>query len=293
MALDASLPALVQLAGLLPVHRRRVLVHALAAPLCKGCEATGHTVTCYDYTAWLRALCCVLCFPTYGVASLHLVDGRLGGGEPRVPPAVAQLDEQPLVGRTTEVAFAEVAAVRPRGQLLVLTHAAGLFVFKSESETTSRESELIVDLTSSIPATCAEIPPIHPIQRITPKSGGSFTSTIDPTSSSPSSASSPAASPLSGGLSGEGGPWTPLVCCGRSVAFRDVGLWGLGGRTGAGGSGLRVGFGGGSGGGLSGCLEGGIRATFGAEGGGDKGPGRVPGGGTGFRMDLGICGRGL
>lgn len=189
--------------------------------------------------------------------------------------------------------FTEVAAVRPRRQLLVLTHAAGLFVLQSESETTSCELELIGDLTSSIPATCAEIPLIRPIQRITPKSGGSFTSTIDPTSSSPSSPSSPAASPLSGDLSGEGGPWTPLVCCGWSAAFRDVGLWGLGGGTGAGGSGLRVGFGGGSGGGLSGCLEGGIRATLGEEGGGDKGTGLVPGGGTGFRMDLGICGRGL
>lgn len=49
-----------------------------------------------------------------------------------------------------------------------------------------------------------------------------------------------------------------------------------------------VGFGGGSGGGLSACLVGGIRATLGAEAVGDVEPGLGRGGGTGFRMDLGI-----
>lgn len=94
-------------------------------------------------------------------------------------------------------------------------------------------------LTSSIPATCSGIPLILPIQRITPKSGGSFTSTIDPTSrslSNPASPSSHSASQLSGDLSGEGGPCTPLVCCSWSVEVGDVGLRGLGG--GRGGRGL-------------------------------------------------------
>lgn len=149
--------------------------------------------------------------------------------------------------------------------------------------------------TSSIPATCSEIPLIRPIQRITPKSGGSFTSTIDPTSSSssPASPSSPAASPLSGDLSGEGGPCTPLVCCSWSAVVGDVGLRGLGGGRGGRGRGLWAGFGGGSGGGPSACLEGGIRATLGADTGGDVGPGLEAGGGTGFRMDLGSWKEGL
>lgn len=47
VTLDASLPALVELTGLLPVHRRGVILHALAAPLCKGWEpqGTGDSVT--------------------------------------------------------------------------------------------------------------------------------------------------------------------------------------------------------------------------------------------------------
>lgn len=152
------------------------------------------------------------------------------------------------------------------------------------------------NLTSSIPATCSEIPTIRPIQRITPKSGGSFTSTIDPTSSSPSSPvspSSPKASQLSGDLNGEGGPCTPLVRCEWSVEAGDVGLRGFGGGRGGGSRGLLVGFGGGSGGCLSACLVGGSKATLGAETGGDEGPGFVTGGITGFRMDLGIWRGGL
>lgn len=128
MALDASLPALVQLAGFLSVHGRCVLVHALAAPLCEGCEQqdTGSRVTAAQLGSELFRL---MCFPTYRVASLHLIDGRLGGGEPRVPPAVAKLDEQPLVGRTTEVTLAEVAAVCSCRQLLVLTHTPWVCLF--------------------------------------------------------------------------------------------------------------------------------------------------------------------
>lgn len=38
VTLDASLPALVELTGLLPVRRRSVLLQTLAAPLCKGCK---------------------------------------------------------------------------------------------------------------------------------------------------------------------------------------------------------------------------------------------------------------
>lgn len=57
-------------------------------PTLQRLRAAGHRVKCYNYTSRLRVFRLV-CFPTYGVASLHLVDGRLGGGEPRVPPAVA------------------------------------------------------------------------------------------------------------------------------------------------------------------------------------------------------------
>lgn len=49
-----------------------------------------------------------------------MVDGLLGDGEPGVPSAVAELDEQPLVGGATEVAFAEVTAVCSNRQLLLL-----------------------------------------------------------------------------------------------------------------------------------------------------------------------------
>lgn len=117
--------------------------------------------------------------------------------------------------------------------------------------------------TSSIPATGSETPLIRPIQRITPKSGGSFTSTIEPTSSSPSTDSSPsslASSLPPGNLSSEGGPWTPFECC--SLVVGDVGLWGLGGGRGGRGRGFWVGFGGGSGGRFRGCLFGGIRAIL-------------------------------
>lgn len=36
VTLDAFLPALVELPGLIPLHRRSVLLHALTTPLCKG-----------------------------------------------------------------------------------------------------------------------------------------------------------------------------------------------------------------------------------------------------------------
>lgn len=136
-------------------------------------------------------------------------------------------------------------------------------------------------LTSSIPATCSGIPPIRPIQRITPKSGGSFTSTIDPTSSSPPPSSN-TASVSSGDLSGEGKSCRPLVSWSGSGSEGDIGLEGLGGGTG--GSGFTVGFGGGKGGIFSACLVGGMRAILEVEAGGDIGAGLVVGGMTGFRM---------
>lgn len=151
-------------------------------------------------------------------------------------------------------------------------------VIKTEAQTV---------LTSSIPATGSEIPFIHPIQRITPNSGGSFTSTIDPTSRllpDPASPFSAASSPLPGALSGEAGPWVPLVCC-CWPAVRPCGLGG--GRGGGGGSpGFWAGFGRGRGGDLSAGLIGGIRAIFGAEAGGDTGTDLVTGGSATFRMVL-------
>lgn len=137
-------------------------------------------------------------------------------------------------------------------------------------------------LTSSIPATCSGIPPIRPIQRITPKRGGSFTSTIDPTSSSFSGdarPSSPNVLLLSGDLSGEGRSCRPLWFC-SSRPESDIRPRGLeGGRGGRG-------FGGGKGGGFSACLVGGFRAILDVEAGGDVGGGLVVRGITGFRMDL-------
>lgn len=41
MALDASFPAMIELPGLLTIHRRAVLLHSLTAPLCKGCKGWG------------------------------------------------------------------------------------------------------------------------------------------------------------------------------------------------------------------------------------------------------------
>lgn len=38
MTLDASFPAVVELPGLLTIHRRAVLLHPLTAPVCKGCK---------------------------------------------------------------------------------------------------------------------------------------------------------------------------------------------------------------------------------------------------------------
>lgn len=38
MTLDASFPAVVELSGLLALHGRTVLLHSLAAPVCKGCK---------------------------------------------------------------------------------------------------------------------------------------------------------------------------------------------------------------------------------------------------------------
>lgn len=129
-----------------------------------------------------------LCFPTDRVAPLHLIDACLRSREPGVPPTVAKLDKQPLVGRTAEVTFTEVTAVCSCRQLLILTHTQSQYelLLKSGAEFVSETL-----LTSSIPATGSLIPLIRPIQHMTPKMGGSFTSTIEPTSSSPSSPASP------------------------------------------------------------------------------------------------------
>lgn len=107
-----------------------------------------------------------------------------------------------------------------------------------------------------------------PIQQMTPKMGGSFTSTSDPTSSSFSSH----ASSLSGGVLCPFGDnnreevklWMPLACGDWSATLVDVGVRGFGGGRGGGrgGKGLWVGFGGGSGGGFTTCFPGGIRATL-------------------------------
>lgn len=149
-------------------------------------------------------------------------------------------------------------------------------------------------LTSSIPATCSEMPLMLPIHRTTPNSGGSLTSTMEPTSSSlsctPASSFSSGALHSSGDLSGDGGSTASAGggCCRWSLRDGDVGLRGLGGgRGGRGGRGLWAGLGGGSGGVWRACLEGGIRAILGAEVSGDVGLGLVAGGGRGFRMDLG------
>lgn len=116
---------------------------------------------------------------------------------------------------------------------------------------------------------------------MTPKSGGSFTSTIDPTSSSPPPSSN-TASVSSGDLSGEGKSCRPLASWSGSGSEGDIGLEGLGGGTG--GSGFTVGLGGGKGGILGTCLVGGMRAILEVEAGGDRGGGLVVGGMTGFRM---------
>lgn len=60
--------------------------------------------------------------PTNRVASLYLVEWHLGSREPGVPSAVAQLHEQPFVGRAAEVTFTQVTAVRSCGYFLVLPH---------------------------------------------------------------------------------------------------------------------------------------------------------------------------
>lgn len=74
--------------------------------------------------------------------------------------------------------------------------------------------------TSSMPATGSEIPSMYPIHRMTPKSGGSFTSTIDPTSNHI------LASAFSG-MSGEGGLWNPFeVCSWSTEGERACGLIG-------------------------------------------------------------------
>ena len=122
VTLDASFPALIQLTGLLPVHRRRVLLNTLAAPLCKGWEPQGHKRRCYIIKLSLYTLAwhtnipteglffwlhnhvlvaveakmtiiqnsqptsdvthCSHAFPTYRVASLHLIDRCLRGWKP-------------------------------------------------------------------------------------------------------------------------------------------------------------------------------------------------------------------
>lgn len=222
--------------------------------------------------------------PTYGVAALHLIDRCLWRGEPRVPSAAAELDKHPLVGWAVEVALSQVTAVCSQWHLLILTHTRSL-CFTSQSLRKSRlRGEATVQqqvnsfllLTSSIPATSSVTPVMCPIQHTTPYSGGSFTSTMEPTSSSPSGPASPPFS--SAGYSRP--PWAPspwCSCC-VSTGSGDVGLSGLGGGRGGTGTGFWRGFGGGSGGGLScGGLVGGIRATLGPEDGGD----------VDFRMDLG------
>lgn len=45
MTLDASFPAMVELPGLLTIHRRAVLLHSLTAPLGKGCKQQEGAVT--------------------------------------------------------------------------------------------------------------------------------------------------------------------------------------------------------------------------------------------------------
>lgn len=62
-------------------------------------------------------------FPTDRVASLHLIDRRLWSGKPGVPSAVAELDKQALVGRATEVTFAEVTSICSYGDFLVLSNS--------------------------------------------------------------------------------------------------------------------------------------------------------------------------
>lgn len=219
-------------------------------------------------------------FPTDRVAALHLIDGRLRGRKPRISPAITKLDKQPSVARATEMTLPEVTAVCPRRNVLILQRWFLLVLILYHIKAT----HLSLCLTSSIPATCSGIPPIRPIQRITPKSGGSFTSTIDPTSSSPSGAappSSPTVSLPSGNLSGEGESCRPLTSSGSGSDVRPGGLGG-----GRGGRGLAAGFGGGKGGGFSACLVGGIRAILDVEADSDVGGGLVAGGTTGFRMGL-------
>lgn len=68
------------------------------------------------------ALCQITACSTYRVASLHLIDRHLGGGESGVPSTVTKLYEKPLVGRATKVTLAEVTAIRSSRQLLFLKH---------------------------------------------------------------------------------------------------------------------------------------------------------------------------
>lgn len=128
MTLDAPLAALVEIGGFAPVHRGGVLLHPLAAPLGEGWRPHGRQVSrrVRHKTHGKKKQ---RDSPTYGVASLHLIDRRLGGGKPGVPSAVAELDEQPLVGRATEMAFAEVTAVSSRRELLVLGHKQRVLFF--------------------------------------------------------------------------------------------------------------------------------------------------------------------
>lgn len=97
MALDASLPALVQLAGLLAVHWRRVLVHALAAPLCKGCEQqdTGSRVTTTHLGSEFSGWCVFLPMELQRSTWLTGVSGA-GNRESRLQ--LRSLTNSPLLG---------------------------------------------------------------------------------------------------------------------------------------------------------------------------------------------------
>lgn len=121
--LDAFLPALIELPGLIAIHRRSVLFHAFAAPLCKGCTDTeDHSDASISALTSQRQRRQQMGCHTYRVASFHLIDRRFRGGESGIPPTVTKLHKQTLVGRTTKVSLPEVAAVCSSRKLLVLTH---------------------------------------------------------------------------------------------------------------------------------------------------------------------------
>lgn len=121
--LDAFLPALVELPGLISIHRRSVLLHAFAPPLCKGFTDTedhSNASITADIPEQVRRQ--PMGCHTYGVASFHLIDRRFRGGESGIPPTVTKLHKQTLVGRATKASLPEVAAVCSSRKLLVLTH---------------------------------------------------------------------------------------------------------------------------------------------------------------------------